>query len=94
MASAAEGAPTSSAGAGAGGGCGCGPSSGEAAGGTDAADDLTAQRTPASPDALASFRFDLLVAADGASSLTRQVLQRYDKELAVRLTRDTSEISG
>jgi hypothetical protein len=101
--SAAKGAAMASSGAGAGGGCGCGPdptnapAPGEAAQGGAAGSAaaelqaLTTQRTPASADALASFKFDLLVAADGASSLVRRVVQRHDKELAVRLTRDTSE---
>jgi 2-polyprenyl-6-methoxyphenol hydroxylase-like FAD-dependent oxidoreductase len=52
---------------------------------------LTGERTPASADALASYPFDLLVGADGASSLVRQVLQRQDAELSVQVTRDNME---
>lgn len=81
--SAAQGAAMASGTVGAGGGCsGC--PSGEDAGaaaavaaapGSRAAappQALTQQRTPASPGALASYAFDLLVGADGASSTTRE----------------------
>ena len=51
---------------------------------------LLAERTPASPDSLASVQFDLLVGADGAGSLVRAVMQRYD-DVAVSQRRDTME---
>lgn len=100
--SAAQGAAMASATGGAGDGCsGC--PSGEDGGGLAAVaagpggvavappGALTQQRTPASPDALASYAYDLLVGADGAASTTRTVLQRYDTGLACRLTRDSME---
>ena len=47
--------------------------------------------TPAAPNGLATYPFDLLVGADGASSLVRQVLQRQDGALQVSAMRDIME---
>lgn len=79
LGSAAQGAAMASATTGGGGGCsGC--ASGEDGGGLAAVaagpggvavappEALTQLRTPASPDALASYAYDLLVGADGAAS--------------------------
>lgn len=100
--SAADGAAMASASAGSGGGCGCdsgggdGGAAGAAAGGSAGvlqapAGALTQQHTPASPDALVSYTFDLLVAADGAGSMVRKVLERHDAGLRVGVTRDVME---
>ena len=50
-----------------------------------------AATTPAAPDGLATCPFDLLVGADGASSLVRQVLQRQDGALQVSARQDVME---
>jgi hypothetical protein len=60
-----------------------------AAGG--AAQERPQPHTPAAPDGLATYPFDLLVGADGASSLVRQVLQRQDGALQVSAMRDIME---
>lgn len=91
---AAEGTPMASASAGSGGGCGCTAAAQQAGssggGGTAEAEQalaevLTQQHTPASPDGLASYAYDLLIGADGAGSLVRQLLERYDGDLQVGL---------
>lgn len=94
--SAAQGAAMASATGGAGGGCsGC--PSGEDGGGLAAVaagpggvavappGALTQQRTPASPDALASYAYDLLVGADGAASTTSKGRRGGGRRLAPTL---------
>lgn len=60
------------------------PSEAPAEGGPGSGPGASAGAAAPSSGEPASYRYDLLVGADGAGSVTRQLLQRYDPDLQVR----------